>query len=65
MKINLFSLRRGCVCCLDNTNQFSLFEVGNLLYFSMFTQIEAIPGLLTLYTRDMTNLEGLKPLVDF
>ena len=53
--------------CLDtcNTNQFSLFEVGNLLYFSMFTQIEAIPGLLTLYTRDMTNLEGLKPLVDF
>ena len=31
----------------------------------MFTQTEAIPGLLTFCTRDTTNLEGLKPLVDF
>ena len=43
-----------------NTNKFSLFEIRNLLHFSMFTQIEVVSGLLTFCTRDMTNLKGLK-----
>ena len=42
-----------------------MFEIGYLLYFSLVTQIEAIPELLTFCTRDMTNLEGLKAHVDF